>query len=103
MKRGIFVFSCPSKARRGISLLESKSLPNGVEWSRKEMGHRDKVCIETVMRFKGLEATYIYIWGADEFDLDNDVELLYVILSRAKSRLCLVGDEQRCKALVGKS
>jgi superfamily I DNA and RNA helicase len=87
-------------AEQHIALLQSKPLPNNVEWSKKEMGHRDRVCIETVKRFKGLEATYVYIWGADEFDRDRDIELLYVILSRAKSRICLVGEEKRCRALL---
>ena len=87
-------------ADQHIALLRSKPLPNGVQWSEKEMGHRDKVCIETVKRFKGLEATYLYIWGADEFDRDTDIELLYVILSRAKSRICLVGEEKGCKAIL---
>jgi len=87
-------------AEQHISLLLSKPLPNGVEWSKKEMGHRDKVRIETVKRFKGLEATYIYIWGADEFDREVDIELLYVILSRAKSRICLVGESGACTRLL---
>lgn len=87
-------------AEQHISLLRSKPLPHGVEWSEKEMGHRDKVCIETVMRFKGLEATYIYLWGADAFDREVDLEILYVILSRAKSRICLIGDSAACKLLL---
>lgn len=90
-------------SEQNISLLESKSLPTGVGWSIKEMGHRDKVCIETVKRFKGLEATYIYIWGADDFDRDRDLELLYVTFSRAKSRICLVGDKTICSSLLPKS
>lgn len=73
-----------------ISLLEAKPLPAGVEWSVNEMGHCEKVCIETMMRFKGLEATYIYIWGADQFDVEEDTEMLYVTFSRAKSRICMV-------------
>ncbi|WP_436715106.1 NERD domain-containing protein [Roseiconus lacunae] len=87
-------------AEQHIALLQSKPLPNGVEWSKKEMGHHDKVCIETVKRFKGLEATYIYIWGADEFEREKDLALLYTILSRAKSRICLVGIEQNCRELL---
>lgn len=87
-------------AEQHISLLQTKPLPNGVKWSKMEMGHPDKVCIETVKRFKGLEATYIYIWGADEFDRAVDLELLYVILSRAKSRICLIGDEAACRGLL---
>ncbi len=87
-------------AEQYISLLESKPLPSGVGWSLKEMGHQNKVCIETVKRFKGLEATYIYIWGADGFDLNRDAELLYVTFSRAKSRICLVGDNAACRSLL---
>lgn len=83
-----------------IALLQSKPLPSGVGWSVKEMGHKDKVCVETVKRFKGLEATYVYIWGADDFDRDRDFELLYVTFSRAKSRICLIGDETTCRSLL---
>ena len=74
------------------SLLESKSLPSGVKWSAKQFGLPNKICIETMMRFKGLEATYIYIWGADQLDQAEDIELLYVTFSRAKSRICIVGN-----------
>ena len=52
-----------------FSLLESLPLPGSVNWSVKSRGGENEVCIETVMRFKGLEADYIFFWGADEFDL----------------------------------
>ena len=47
--------------------------------------------METVRRFKGLEAPIVFLWGADRLQLPDDRELLYVGLSRAKSRLYIVG------------
>jgi hypothetical protein len=91
----------PSKNSRAfISLLEPLPLPGKIQWSVNAAGGDSSVCIETVMRFKGLEADYIYFWGADEFDRETDAELLYVTLSRAKSRLCLVGNETDCRNLL---
>lgn len=83
--------------------LKTSSLPTGTQWGFHEYNKAGKICVETMMRFKGLEATYIYVWGADELSDTHDTELLYVTLSRAKSRLCLVGNEAICRELVGAS
>ena len=85
-----------------FELLAKHSLPTGTKWAPKEFGKPDSVCIETVMRFKGLESTCIYFWGADEFSQETDIQLLYVTLSRAKSRLCLIGDQTACVSLLQK-
>jgi len=45
------------------------------------------VRLDTVNRFKGLEAEVVILWGLDGLDLCEHEELLYVGLSRAKSLL----------------
>lgn len=92
----------PSQSSQNYSsLMTPYPLPHGIRWAVEEFGAANSICIETMMRFKGLESNYLYFWGADQFDRNVDVELLYVTLSRAKSRLCLVGDQKACAALVG--
>jgi superfamily I DNA and RNA helicase len=77
--------------------LSNRPLPSGSRWAIEEYGIPGGVRVDTVHRFKGLEATVVYLWGADTFSPKLDTETLYVTLSRAKSRLILVGDEARCK------
>lgn len=94
----------PSQNQRNYTgLLTRYSLPHGVRWAEEKYGTPNTVCLETVMRFKGLEAGYLYFWGADQYDPTVDTEMLYVTLSRAKSRLCLVGDEGKCRKLLSEN
>lgn len=60
----------------------------------------DSVLVDTVSRFKGLEAAIVFLWGLQEVHPRIDRESLYVGFSRAKSRLYLVGAEQICRHLV---
>jgi superfamily I DNA/RNA helicase len=53
--------------------------------------------LETVKRFKGLEADVVFLWGIDSMPLGEQREVLYVGISRAKSRLTLVGTEEVCR------
>lgn len=80
--------------------LEGRPLPAGRSWAIEEYGIDGGVRVETVHRFKGLEATVVYLWGVDSFSPEADIETLYVTLSRAKSRLILVGDEKRCAGIL---
>ena len=63
-------------------------------------GKKSGVRVDTLQRFKGLEASIVFLWGADELDPKIDQELLYVTLSRAKFRLFLVGRRDRCEAVL---
>jgi hypothetical protein len=83
------------------SLLRNLSLPRPTRWAFEEHDTPDGVIVETAQRFKGLESEIVFFWGADMFDLEDDREILYVTLTRAKSRLYLVGDEERCLRFVG--
>ena len=63
-------------------------------WGR---GHRTgAVCVESVGRYKGLDAAVIVLWLAAEFDAKIHREWIYVGLSRAKSYLYVVGTAALC-------
>jgi len=84
----------PSRDHRAYyELLRERPLPRPARWAIEEYSASGAVRVDTAPRFKGLEAPVVYLWGADEFDLERDRELLYTTLSRAKSRLFLVGGE----------
>jgi len=76
--------------------LNSRPLPHGAKWSLETHRVPNSLLVDTVARFKGLESPILFIWGLERLDPDIDREALYVGLSRAKSRLSLVGTEQAC-------
>lgn len=82
--------------------LKKCSLPKNARWL--DGGSRDdkSVLMETIQRFKGLEAPIVILWGLDTIDLSRSQELLYVGMSRAKSFLVVVGRSVTCMALKGK-
>lgn len=70
-------------------------LAGSLAWGR---GHRTgAVCVESVGRYKGLDAAVIVLWLAAEFDAKIHREWVYVGLSRAKSCLYVVGTAAMCK------
>jgi hypothetical protein len=80
-------------------LLQGLPLPAGVRWG-VESWSPDTVLIDTVARFKGLEANVVFLWGVDSIDRSVARETLYVGLSRAKSRLFPVGREAACREII---
>jgi hypothetical protein len=46
----------------------------------------------------GLEAIVVLLWGIEYAPTDIARELLYVALSRARSRVWIVGDQVRARA-----
>ena len=78
------------------SLLERHPLPDGRRWALQHHGLRDAILVETVLRYKGLEAGVVILWGIDTLREETDRELLYVGISRAKSVLYLVGTQESC-------
>ena len=60
----------------------------------------NSVLVDTIHRYKGLEAAIVVLWGIDELDPMTNRGSLYVALSRAKSRLHLVGSELACKRIL---
>jgi len=75
-------------------------LPGSAEWRPGQRSGPNGIGIETTKRFKGLEATYVYFWGVDNYSRAEDPEILYVTFSRAKSRLCLVGEQAACNSML---
>jgi len=90
-----------------LKFLSQKPLPLPLSWKEKESSHTIKnisnskeskstIQLETIGRFKGLEADILILWGLEGLDIDRDRELFYVASSRAKSRLFIVGDKHTC-------
>ncbi len=88
----------PSLAKRSYheALQNVASFPTG----GAECYDLDRVRVDTVKRFKGLEAAVVFVWDPYELEIEAGAELVYVGLSRAKSRLIVVGDH-RVNAFVG--
>ena len=80
--------------------LTSYSLGQGIEWSVDGPG-TPGVLVETVKRFKGLESLIVFLWLALGPMESDDRELLYVGISRAKSRLYLIGTKESCASVGG--
>jgi hypothetical protein len=76
--------------------IKGKPLPQKVKWSVEAHRVPDSVLVDTVSRFKGLESAIVFLWGLQGLHPNVDREILYVGMSRAKSRLYLVDAEQRC-------
>lgn len=85
---------------RVYELLQGQSLTAGVKWVFEVHGQRRAVLVDTVARFKGLEAQAVVLWIGDEVVDEKGYEILYVGTTRAKSLLCLVGSE-RAMSLFG--
>ncbi len=59
----------PSRDHLGFySLLEGRPLPRPCGWAIEGYGIPDGVRVDTWRRFKGLEASIVVLWGADELD-----------------------------------
>jgi superfamily I DNA and RNA helicase len=77
--------------------IRSRTLPKGIKYSIEAHRVPNSVLVDTVGRFKGLESNILILWGLDEFDPNQDKEVLYVAFSRAKSRLHLFGTQVACR------
>jgi hypothetical protein len=63
-----------------------------------EVHDPEKVLVDTVSRFKGLEAAVVFLWLPPVLSEVDDREALYVGLSRAKSIVYTVGTNSACVA-----
>lgn len=78
--------------------LRTLPLPKPVTWDFEGAGGSNLLRVETVLRFKGLEADIVLWWiGDDARAFDNATR--YVTISRAKSRLIIVGAEDACSGI----
>ena len=71
-------------------------LPRPATWLEEGIWNDRTVLMDTVRRFKGLEAPVVILWGLDSVDWERSDELLYVGMSRAKSVLVIVGAKAAC-------
>jgi hypothetical protein len=81
--------------------LKRNALASGVKWGSLKGHSANSVIVETVARFKGLEAEIIVLWGLDGLPGDDHHSTLYVGASRAKSILSLCGTNATCEAIIG--
>jgi hypothetical protein len=75
-------------------LLEQRRENAGVDWSFEVHGKKNCVLVDTVARFKGLEAQAVILWVGDELANENRWETAYVGATRAKSALSIVGSQK---------
>ena len=71
-------------------MLRNFTLPNGIAWSIENGFKMNHVLVDTVKRFKGLEADIVILWGLPDSESNELQEVLYVGSSRAKSELIIV-------------
>lgn len=83
-------------------LLQQQSQGAGITWAVEAHGRNRCVLVDTVARFKGLEAQAVVLWLGDEIVDDQQWETVYVGATRAKSLLCIVGSPKALKALRGR-
>ena len=76
--------------------LRRRPLPKPARWLEEGVRTDSTVLMDTVGRFKGLEAPVVVLWGLDGIDWERSEELLYVGMSRAKSVLVVVGANASC-------
>lgn len=96
----IAVLVCGEPKQSFYESLKATSLPQRSQWIVEGAAADVGVRLETVRRFKGLEADVVFLWGIDSVSNRDEQELLYVGISRAKSRLTLVGTPAACNRLL---
>ncbi|MCI0723786.1 MAG: NERD domain-containing protein [Acidobacteria bacterium] len=83
-------------------LLEVRPIHGSVAWAVEDHGRARSVLVDTVARFKGLEAQAVVLWLGEEVVDEEQWETVYVGSTRAKSLLCVVGAPRTLKALRAK-
>lgn len=83
---------------RLYGLLQAQRLPIGNAWAFEALSQRRAIFVDTVGRFKGLEAPVVILWVGDELIVEEQWEYLYVGATRAKSLLYVVGSARAVAA-----
>lgn len=96
----IAVLVCGEPKEQFYRAIERTPLPGGCRWVVEGAAADRGVRLETVRRYKGLEADVVYLWGADCLPARDQREMLYVGTSRAKSRLIVVGSAEACSRVL---
>lgn len=90
----------PSDRLERERALQNLPLPKTAKLGRIEDFEKERLTVDTVARFKGLERGVIILWAFDLPSLSADRETLYVGMSRAKSVLYLCGTRTACDRLL---
>lgn len=80
-------------------LLNQRSEAAGSEWAFEAHGKTKLVLVDTVARFKGLEAQAVVLWVGDEVVDEASWETVYVGMTRAKTLLAVVGTQRAIQAI----
>lgn len=80
-------------------LLQQRSQGAGITWAVETHGRARSVLLDTVARFKGLEAQAVVAWFGDEVVDEQQWETVYVGTTRAKSLLCIVSSPRTANVL----
>lgn len=80
-------------------LLKQRAEAAGAEWAFEAHGKAKCVLVDTVARFKGLEAQAVVLWVGDDVVDEAHWETLYVGATRAKSLLNIVGSQKAVSGL----
>lgn len=81
------------------ALLQQRPDSASVRWAIENHSQRAAVLIDTVARFKGLEAQAVALWIGDEVVDEEMWETVYVGITRGKSLLAVVGTARTLKAV----
>ena len=76
------------------------ALPAPNKWIEEGWQTKETLLLDTVSRFKGLEAPIVFLWGLDGKSVERNREQFYVGLSRAKSLLFVCGAPEVCAAIM---
>lgn len=83
------------------ALLRQRGEMAGVEWGFEAHGQKKSVLVDTVARFKGLEAQAVVLWVGDEIVEDESWETVYVGATRAKTLLAVIGSQKVVHSIRG--
>mgnify|MGYP000874455352 CR=1 FL=1 len=80
-------------------LLQARGHAAGIVWAMEFHGRGRHVLVDTVARFKGLEAQAVVLWIGDEVVSDEQWETIYVGATRGKSLLTVVCSRRTLQTL----
>jgi hypothetical protein len=96
----VVLISSVNNSTRMKSELAERKISNAVHWTANHQQSQEEVLIETVKRFKGLEARIVILWLDDGGIVPIEGEELYVGSSRARSQLIIVSTNDALENVV---
>lgn len=95
----ISVLICGEPKEEFYRAIEGRPLPRGTPWIIEGVAADSGIRVDTVRRFKGLESDIAFLWGLESLPVRHEREILYIGMTRAKSRLVLVGTQDVCRRI----